>query len=182
MTADLTRRGLLAAGAAVALSGCSSKFRRYDGPQVTRVVVAKEPRQMFLLHHGTVLRSYPVSLGFAPKGHKRMRGDGRTPEGRYIVDRRNPKSQFHLSVGISYPDAEDIARARARGSIRAATSSSMVRRTDSAGHRVATGRPVHRGQEPRDRGNLFDGRHWHRGRHPGLAGTVTDHQRDANGP
>jgi lipoprotein-anchoring transpeptidase ErfK/SrfK len=50
-----------------------------------------------------------------PKGHKRMRGDGRTPEGRYIVDRRNPKSQFHLSVGISYPDAEDIARARARG-------------------------------------------------------------------
>jgi hypothetical protein len=41
---------------------------------------------------------------------------------------------------------------------------------------------VHRGQEPRDRGNLFDGRHWHRGRHPGLAGTVTDHQRDANGP
>jgi lipoprotein-anchoring transpeptidase ErfK/SrfK len=53
-----------------------------------------------------------------PRGEDIMAACGQlksAPEGRYIVDRRNPKSQFHLSVGISYPDAEDIARARARG-------------------------------------------------------------------
>lgn len=113
MTQPWTRRGFLAAGtAAAALSGCaSSKFRRYDGPEVTQIIVAKPDRRLFLMHEDKVLKDYRVALGFAPVGHKTMRGDGRTPEGRYVIDRRNPNSSFHLSVGISYPDAEDIARA-----------------------------------------------------------------------
>ena len=54
-------------------------------------------------------------LGFAPEGHKQFEGDGRTPEGTYIVDKRNPESTYHLSVGISYPNEADIAFAEAQG-------------------------------------------------------------------
>jgi murein L,D-transpeptidase YafK len=54
-------------------------------------------------------------LGFAPDGHKVVEGDGKTPEGLYRIDRRNPNSRFHLSLGISYPNAEDIRVAKSLG-------------------------------------------------------------------
>lgn len=98
-----------------ALSGCGSKFKRYNGPEVTRVIVQKADRKLFLMHGDRVLRAYPVELGFAPVGHKRFEGDGRTPEGVYYIDRRNPNSDFHLSLGISYPNARDRALAQRAG-------------------------------------------------------------------
>ena len=99
----------------LALAGCSNKFYRYTGPEVTRIVVFKGQRRMHLLHHSQVLESYDFELGFAPYGHKEQEGDGRTPEGTYIIDRRNPNSSFYLSIGISYPNAADIARAKELG-------------------------------------------------------------------
>ena len=56
-----------------------------------------------------------MNLGFTPDGHKTRSGDGRTPEGRYWINRRNPRSEFYLSLGISYPNAQDIVRAKAMG-------------------------------------------------------------------
>lgn len=107
---------LFGAGSAALVSGCStSKFRTFDGPEVTFVVVNKAKRQMFLMHESKVLRSYTIDLGFAPVGNKFVEGDGRTPEGRYTINRRNPNSAFHLSLGISYPNATDRAEARALG-------------------------------------------------------------------
>lgn len=107
---------MLLAGAA-ALAGCAerSKFKTYNGPEVTRIVVQKGARRMHLLHHTKALKSYDVDLGFAPDGHKQFEGDGKTPEGHYIIDRRNPNSSFHLSLGISYPNEADIAYAKAHG-------------------------------------------------------------------
>jgi murein L,D-transpeptidase YafK len=112
----ITRRFTLLAGAA-ALAGCAgrSKFRNYHGPEVTRLIVNKGEREMFFLHQGRLLKRYKVDLGFAPAGHKRFEGDGRTPEGEYIIDRRNPNSAYHLSIGISYPNEDDIAYALAHG-------------------------------------------------------------------
>ncbi|MCZ7674876.1 MAG: L,D-transpeptidase family protein [Roseovarius sp.] len=99
---------------AVALvGGCGSKFKTYNGPEVTRVIVQKTDRKLYLMHNDRVLRSYPVELGSAPAGHKQFEGDGKTPEGVYRIDRRNPDSAFHLSLGISYPNGHDIAVARA---------------------------------------------------------------------
>lgn len=66
-------------------------------------------------HRDKVLKDYRISLGFAPEGHKEVKGDGRTPEGVYRVDRRNPESRFHLSLGISYPNEEDRLRAEEQG-------------------------------------------------------------------
>ena len=102
--------------AATAVAGCEQpKFETYSGPQVTRIEVHKSSRRMYLLHQEQVLRSYDIDLGFAPEGHKTQEGDGRTPEGRYYIDRRNPNSAFYLSIGISYPNAADRAQAAARG-------------------------------------------------------------------
>lgn len=97
------------------LAGCSSKFRAYNGPEVTHVVVNKGDRSLHLLHHEQVLKSYRVGLGFSPAGHKRFEGDGRTPEGTYIIDRRNPNSEFHLSIGVSYPNGADRIYASSKG-------------------------------------------------------------------
>ncbi|CUH79586.1 L,D-transpeptidase family protein [Tropicibacter naphthalenivorans] len=103
---------LIALGLSV--TACS-KFKTYNGPEVTQVVVNKGDRRMYLLHHSEVLEAYDIGLGFAPDGDKKVRGDGKTPEGNYLIDRRNPNSQFHLSIGVSYPNANDRAEAAAMG-------------------------------------------------------------------
>lgn len=98
------------------LLACSTgpRFLTYDGPQVTQIRVHKSQRVMELMHFDSVLRSFTIGLG-NPVGHKLHEGDGRTPEGEYIIDRRNPRSAYHLSLGISYPNEDDIARAEALG-------------------------------------------------------------------
>lgn len=106
---------LLIAVLAFGLASCSSKFMKYNGPEVTRVAVFKEQRKMYLMHHKKVLKAYDVHLGFSPTGHKQIEGDGRTPEGDYFIDRRNPNSKFYLSIGISYPNAADRAYAASIG-------------------------------------------------------------------
>ncbi len=109
-------RLLILALLAATLAGCaSSKFKTYRGPAVTQVVVQKSARKMYLLHNQKVLRDYDIGLGFAPQGHKQVEGDGRTPEGTYLIDRRNPDSRFHLSIGVSYPNALDRALAEEMG-------------------------------------------------------------------
>ncbi|UWQ43990.1 L,D-transpeptidase family protein (plasmid) [Leisingera aquaemixtae] len=110
----IPRRRILLGGIAVLLSGCASKFRSYTGPEVTRLRLYKSERLLVLDGAEGVLRTYPVGLGFAPEGHKQFEGDGRTPEGAYLIDRRNPDSLFHLSIGISYPNEADIAFAAAQ--------------------------------------------------------------------
>lgn len=82
---------------------------------VDRVLVLKSERRMHLLSRGAIVRSYRVALGVNPVGHKRQRGDGRTPEGAYTLDWRNPQSRFGLSIHISYPNARDRADAARRG-------------------------------------------------------------------
>lgn len=113
----MKRRDLiLGASALTALGGCAtSKFRTYDGPEVTYIVVNKTARKMYLLNNEKVLKQYKIDLGFEPLGDKKIEGDGKTPEGQYFIDRRNPDSKFHLSLGISYPNATDLAEARRLG-------------------------------------------------------------------
>jgi murein L,D-transpeptidase YafK len=111
----MNRRTFTSIAALFALTACSNKFRVYTGPAVTSVVVQKGRRKMFLLNNNKVLEQYDFELGFAPSGHKEVEGDGRTPEGAYYIDRKNPNSSFYLSIGISYPNAADRARAHAMG-------------------------------------------------------------------
>jgi murein L,D-transpeptidase YafK len=92
-----------------------TKFLSYDGPQVTSLVVFKARRQMLVMHDNTVLQTMSFELGFNPVGPKQYERDGRTPEGTYRINRRNPNSQYHLSLGISYPNVDQVAAAAAVG-------------------------------------------------------------------
>lgn len=109
----MNRRMFSSAAALFALGACSRKVPGYVGPSVTSIIVQKENRLMYLLNDNKVLKSYDFELGFAPTGHKEIEGDGKTPEGAYYIDRKNPNSRFHLSLGISYPNAVDRAKAEA---------------------------------------------------------------------
>jgi murein L,D-transpeptidase YafK len=80
-----------------------------------KVVVYKSERKMELLYRGSAIRTYEISLGDSPVGHKEMQGDERTPEGDYVIDYRNPNSHYHLSLHISYPDKKDKESARKKG-------------------------------------------------------------------
>lgn len=82
---------------------------------VDSIVIEKAARRMTLYEDGRAVKTYRIALGFAPVGDKKRQGDGKTPEGRYRISLKNPNSQFHLSLKISYPDAEDRAAARRRG-------------------------------------------------------------------
>nr|WP_166174963.1 L,D-transpeptidase family protein [Altererythrobacter segetis] len=84
--------------------------------EVDSVLVDKSDRTLTLFSRGVPLKSYAgLQLGDAPDGPKHFEGDERTPEGRYTVDYRNPRSAYHLSLHISYPNAADRAYAAARG-------------------------------------------------------------------
>lgn len=97
------------------LAACGGKFRRYSGPEVTRVEVHKSDRKMYLLHDDQVLKEFDIALGFAPVGDKEFEGDGKTPEGVYRISLKNPESNYHLSLKISYPNTEDRAYASSKG-------------------------------------------------------------------
>lgn len=80
-----------------------------------RVVVLKERRTLLLMKGETELARFTVALGKNPAGAKRLAGDKRTPEGRYVLDWHNPFSQFYRSIHISYPNATDKAWAQKNG-------------------------------------------------------------------
>ena len=81
-------------------------------PAVDRLVVHKNERRLVLMHGETVVRSYKVALGINPIGQKERVGDYRTPEGHYFLARRNPRSEYFLSLQVSYPNETDLRRAR----------------------------------------------------------------------
>ncbi len=84
-------------------------------PVADFVLVEKGERQLHLMQDGSVFRTFDVALGIQPRGDKQQEGDFRTPEGRYILDSRNPNSEYFLSIHISYPNQQDRREARAMG-------------------------------------------------------------------
>jgi murein L,D-transpeptidase YafK len=85
------------------------------GTTIDRILVEKSERKLSILRGDKVLKTYHVALGRNPIGAKEQEGDNKTPEGIYTIDYRNPKSDYHLALHISYPSAEDITRAAQRG-------------------------------------------------------------------
>jgi murein L,D-transpeptidase YafK len=131
MTQALTRilvLPLLAATLVLPLSGARTDSAPTDGmpqaehvmathplqslPSVDHLVVRKSERKLFLMHGEDVVRSYKIALGLNPIGQKERAGDFRTPEGHYFLNRRNPRSDYFLSLQVSYPNDRDMKRAR----------------------------------------------------------------------
>jgi murein L,D-transpeptidase YafK len=125
-----SKTGVYALLLALALTACSTATRAESPlpssalltpsvepalPMADRVLVQKSERKLQLLRNGEVLRTYKIALGLRPEGHKEFEGDFRTPEGVYHLSRRNPNSEYFLSIQIDYPNDRDIARARKQG-------------------------------------------------------------------
>jgi len=110
-------RALLIALTFLGLTGCSSRHAAppYRGPAITLIEVHKADRKMYLIAGTEVVKTYDIQLGGNPIGPKQYEGDGKTPEGAYRISHRNPKSSYHLSLGISYPNEAQVAAAKAAG-------------------------------------------------------------------
>ncbi|HLT04509.1 MAG TPA: L,D-transpeptidase family protein [Pseudomonas sp.] len=99
--------------ASLAQASTGGDFHR--APMIDKVLVLKSERSLHLISRGKTIKSYRVSLGKRPVGHKLREGDKRTPEGLYWIDWRKTSKKFNLSMHISYPNIRDQARARREG-------------------------------------------------------------------
>jgi murein L,D-transpeptidase YafK len=90
---------------------CGSVLAQTTG-RADRVIVLKKERTLQLLRQGRVIKTFKVALGGDPVGPKERQGDHKTPEGLYILDSRNPHSQFYKSIHISYPSERERSAAR----------------------------------------------------------------------
>ena len=97
-----------------ALTGAQIQSIRQNTP-IDIIHVYKSQRYLILQHQNKIIRRYPIRLGFSPIGHKVQEGDGKTPEGRYVIDWRNRQSSFYKSLHVSYPNAKDHQNAQQLG-------------------------------------------------------------------
>jgi murein L,D-transpeptidase YafK len=92
-----------------------AQLPRLEPHKADLVIVRKSKRILQLMRDGRPFKTYPIALGPEPEGPKRMAGDGRTPEGVYTLDWRNPNSNFYRSIHVSYPAPHDEEPARRWG-------------------------------------------------------------------
>jgi len=83
--------------------------------KITKIIVLKSKRELQVFHKNHLLKTYKISLGRQPLGAKHFQGDDKTPEGKYIINDKNPHSNYHLNLGISYPSKKDIEYAKQYG-------------------------------------------------------------------
>jgi len=116
MTSDntdkLLRRGILLF---VCVLLVPSAMQAGEFPVADTVVIEKAARQLHLMQRGKVFRTFAIALGIVPVGDKKREGDFKTPEGKYVLDTRNPNSDFFLSIHVSYPNMADRREANANG-------------------------------------------------------------------
>ncbi len=93
---------------------CQGTLQAGGFPVADEVVVDKGDRKLYLMKDGAAFRTFDIALGIRPIGDKQHEGDFRTPEGQYLLDTRNPNSEFFLSIHVSYPNGQDIREARSQ--------------------------------------------------------------------
>ena len=85
------------------------------GLDIDCVLVLKDKEKLYLVSGGKKVKAYDVVLGWNPDGPKRKEGDGKTPEGTYVLDYKKKNSSFYKSIHISYPNRRDRALAESMG-------------------------------------------------------------------
>lgn len=90
------------------------------------IIIRKKQRTLEVYDEGKLIKTFDFVLGFAPVGDKELEGDGKTPEGEFYVFTKNPKSRFHLSLGLSYPSRDDAERGLGKGLISKAERDAII--------------------------------------------------------
>lgn len=80
--------------------------------KIDKILVVKHKRELTVFSKGEALKTYKVSLGGMPTGKKEFEGDKKTPEGIYTIDDKNPNSDYHLNLAVSYPNQADSIHAK----------------------------------------------------------------------
>jgi len=77
-------------------------LRAFKSEGILEVWGSNGPRSPFRKIH-----AYEIAAQSGSLGPKLKEGDGQVPEGFYYINRFNPFSSYHLSLGLSYPNARD---------------------------------------------------------------------------
>lgn len=120
----MKRRFVVGGSLVIAAAVAFFVFRARENSQkisseVRRIEIYKAARQLVAVDANGNLTTFRIALGFAPMAPKEREGDGRPPEGRYVVCVKNPRSKFHLSLGLNYPGPGDADRGLTAGLISA---------------------------------------------------------------
>jgi len=113
--AVVSKYGFSAVVALILIVGTRIAIADTEFPVADKVVVEKESRKLYLMKDGAAFRTFDIALGVYPVGGKTVEGDQKTPEGSYLLDMRNPDSEFFLSIHVSYPNTADRGNARRMG-------------------------------------------------------------------
>ena len=84
-------------------------------PAADKVLIEKTERKLHLFKNGVAFKTFDIALGLRPVGDKNEEGDFKTPEGEYMLDAKNPRSKYFLSIRVSYPNEQDRQEAQQRG-------------------------------------------------------------------
>lgn len=107
----------------------------------TRIYVSKGKKELTLYVNHQVIGVWACNIGTnSDLGKKQVEGDRITPSGEYYICLRNPKSNYHLSLGLSYPDKSDADRGFAQGLISEAEKDAIYAAIDQGD--VRPGRPL----------------------------------------
>ena len=94
------------------LFGYNKPYQPLDtNRQIDKIILIKHKKVLQLIAKDSIIKSYKVSLGRVPLGHKEFEGDKKTPEGKYFINDKNLNSGYHKNLGISYPNKQDIEHA-----------------------------------------------------------------------
>ena len=96
---------------AILIGGVPDAQQKSAAEKADSILILKKDHTMQLLAGGKVIRTYKVALGRGGLAAKEREGDGRTPEGHYVIDSKNAASHYHKALHVSYPNAEDQKRA-----------------------------------------------------------------------
>lgn len=99
----------------VCVLGAPATMHATEFPVADLVLIEKAARKLHLVKGGEIFKTFKIALGMVPVGDKEFEGDFKTPEGRYVLDMRNPDSDYFLAIRISYPNAADRREAREKG-------------------------------------------------------------------
>jgi murein L,D-transpeptidase YafK len=99
----------------VCVLGAPATMHATEFPVADLVLIEKAARKLHLVKGGEIIKTFKIALGMVPVGDKEFEGDFKTPEGRYVLDMRNPDSDYFLAIRISYPNAADRREAREKG-------------------------------------------------------------------
>jgi murein L,D-transpeptidase YafK len=140
---------LASAGALLPVSQSTSAPRREEKAQRSQprraesterkaetfsIVIKKSERKLYLYGSGQrLLKTYRIALGNNPQGHNQRQGDGARPEGAYYITHKNPRSNYYLSLGLSYPNRADADAGLKRGLITPAQHQAIARAIQAGG-------------------------------------------------